>query len=82
MTKGGFKVPRVSLGSKVKTQKVSVPRNNPAGRMRPPLGLPHASAPRVKRNTRDYSKLGSIADPAQDIGGGTGFGQTGLTGET
>jgi hypothetical protein len=74
---GGFK--------SVKAPKVATPRNNPMGRVRPPLGMPHVAAPRVKpkKGVRAYSKI-AVPDPSQasDQWANSGFGMTGMTGES
>lgn len=67
----------------VKAPKVPVPRNNPMGRVRSPLGFPHVQAPRIKpQKTRQYSKIQPVPDPAQGDGMSSGFGNTGMTGES
>lgn len=74
----------IKLG-RVKTPKVHAPRANPAGRQRPPLGFPHVQAPRIKpTKTRSYGKVSPLADPSLEGGpqANSGFGLTGLTGET
>ena len=72
------KTPRVSA------PKVPVPRNNPMGRVRPPLGFPHVAPPRIKpTRTRAYSKIQPVPSPSQESPGAmSGFGDTGMTGES
>jgi hypothetical protein len=72
------------FGSKLKVAKVPVPRNNPMGRVRPPLGMPHVAPPRIKpQKTRAYSKIQPVPNPAAGSDfGSSGFGDTGMSGES
>lgn len=72
-----------------KTPRVPVPRNNPMGRVRPPLGMPHVAPPRIRpvRGNRQYGKTSAqqaFADPSQAGGqyANSGFGSTGMNGES
>lgn len=73
-------------GVKLRSSKVPMLRANPAGRVRPPLGMPHVTAPRIKakKGQRNYAKIQPMLDPAEQGGpfANSGFGQTGMTGES
>lgn len=73
------------MASKLKLKrapiKVRAPGINPSGRVKGPLGF-KATAKSGAKSSREYSKIKPVPDPALEDGVDTGFGMTGLTGES
>ena len=71
------------MASKLKLKrsptKVRAPGINPSGKVKGPLGF---KASKASKGSREYSKIKPIPDPALEDGVETGFGMTGLTGES
>lgn len=63
---------------RVPVSKIKAPGVNPSGRTKQPRGFGGLK----QKNTRGYSKVKPVPDPATEGGVSTGFGMTGLTGES
>lgn len=67
---------------KLAPTKVRAPDVNPSGRVKGPLGFKATKSGKAGNGSREYSKIKPVQDPALEDGISTGFGMTGLTGES